>query len=785
MNWFRNQTVMAKLLLGFSAVCGIVAASGALGYRGLSTSREGMRVLYADYTVAGTDLAKASVNLARFRNNMVFAVSARDQQTVDRILGTQRGLREQITSGLDAYAATELRVSHSGRDERKDLDKVRAGVKAYFEAADQTAQALQNYWRADTDKEREGHKQKMTAAMFSAGPKFETATAAIDELIQTVTEVARDINEDGNAAARSAQQTLIGGTTCAGLASMFIGLALARAITRPLVQTVAVLEAVANGDLTPKVEAHSRDELGRMAAALNATTSGIRTALGQDRVDWQQVGKQRELNADYAVQIAAISRSQVVIEFKMDGTITNANENFLRTTGYGLSEIQGRHHSMFVDRGYAAGPEYGEFWAKLNRGEPITTEFKRTSKDGKEVWIQASYNPILDLNGKPYKVVKYATDVTAAKKLEQKVKNDAAELQHKVAAITVSVSALAAGDFTQEAPDLGNDTVGQMAAALNKAVVSVRTALEGVREVSEQLADASGQLASASNEISTGAQEQASSLEETASTLEEITATVRQNSDSAQQARQLASNSKDIAERGGQVVGNAVDAMSEINHSSKKISEIITTIDEIAFQTNLLALNAAVEAARAGEQGRGFAVVASEVRNLAQRSATAAKEIKALIEDSVKKVDAGTELVNRSGATLGDIVTSVKRVTDIVTEIAAASKEQSTGIDQVNKAVSQMDSVTQRNASQTEEVSATAESLTDQAGQLRDLVARFKLGDERAAPRPGAKPTRAKAPATKPRSAVTRALNKANSSGTGRSHELDRLGNNDGGFTEF
>jgi methyl-accepting chemotaxis protein len=346
---------------------------------------------------------------------------------------------------------------------------------------------------------------------------------------------------------------------------------------------------------------------------------------------------------------------------------------------------------------------------------------------------------------------------------------------------------MAAGDFTQQAPDLGTDAVGQMAAALNKAIVSVRTTLEGVREVSEQLADASGQLASASEEIATGAQEQASSLEETASTLGQITATVKQNSDSAQQARQLASGSRDVAEKGGQVVGTAVEAMGEINRSSKKIADIITAIDEIAFQTNLLALNAAVEAARAGEQGRGFAVVASEVRNLAQRSATAAKEIKGLIQDSVKKVDAGTELVNRSGATLTEIVTSVKRVTDIVTEIAAASREQTTAIDQVNKAVTQMDSVTQRNASQTEEMSATAQTLTEQAGQLRELVSRFKLGHDegaRGGPRVAPKVARGKGPpVAKPRAAVARALK--NGRAKGSAHELDRLGNDDDGFAEF
>ena len=256
-------------------------------------------------------------------------------------------------------------------------------------------------------------------------------------------------------------------------------------------------------------------------------------------------------------------------------------------------------------------------------------------------------------------------------------------------------------------------------------VTQIKTASADVSTAVQQLATASEQLAS-------GAQEQASSLEETAASLEEITGTVKQNADNARQANQLAVGSRDVAEKGGKVVSDAVSSIGEINIASKKIADIISTIDEIAFQTNLLALNAAVEAARAGEQGRGFAVVASEVRNLAQRSATAAKEIKGLIQDSVQKVEAGSELVHKSGETLTEIVGSVKRVTDIIAEIAAASQEQSTGIDQVNRAVIQMDHVTQSNAAQTEELSSTAQSLASQAAQLQMVVSRFKVGNEAA-----------------------------------------------------
>jgi methyl-accepting chemotaxis protein len=293
------------------------------------------------------------------------------------------------------------------------------------------------------------------------------------------------------------------------------------------------------------------------------------------------------------------------------------------------------------------------------------------------------------------------------------------------------LQAMAQGDFTKHLAVNTRDEVGLMAKALNQAIEGIRAALHEVRAVADTVASASQQLAASSEEISSGAQEQASSLEETASSLEEITSTVKQNADNAGQARQLAGGARDVADKGGQVVGSAVEAMGEINKSSKRIADIITTIDEIAFQTNLLALNAAVEAARAGEQGRGFAVVAAEVRNLAQRSATSAKEIKGLIQDSVRKVESGSELVNRSGQSLQEIVASVKRVTDIVAEIAAASLEQSTGIEQVNKAVAQMDTVTQANASQTEELSGTAESLTAQAQQLQALVARFKLDGTR------------------------------------------------------
>lgn len=278
-------------------------------------------------------------------------------------------------------------------------------------------------------------------------------------------------------------------------------------------------------------------------------------------------------------------------------------------------------------------------------------------------------------------------------------------------------------------PEMGLvDTVETLCSGINSLVETMVTVISQTKDAVGSISTAAKEIASGNADLSHRTEKQAASLEETASSMEELTSTVKQNAENAKQANQLAVGAADVAVKGGGVVGQVVSTMSSINDSSKKIVDIISVIDGIAFQTNILALNAAVEAARAGEQGRGFAVVATEVRNLAQRSAAAAKEIKTLINDSVEKVSNGTRLVDEAGTTMAEVVTAIKRVNDIMSEITAASQEQSQGIEQVNQAITQMDEVTQQNAALVEQAAAAAESLEEQAVNLTDVMGGFNIG---------------------------------------------------------
>ena len=433
-------------------------------------------------------------------------------------------------------------------------------------------------------------------------------------------------------------------------------------------------------------------------------------------------------------QIAAMERSQAVIEFKLDGTILRANANFLNAMGYAASEVECRHHSMFVPEGHADTAEYRDLWRDLNRGEFVARKFLRIGKGGQPCWIQASYNPVLDETGKPFKVIKFATDVTAVEneraQAEAERQQVAEEQNTVVAHLADSLKRMAQGDLTARITAPFNGRYQQIKDDFNAAIDSLRQAMRAIAASTDGIRGGSDEIAGASDDLSRRTEQQAASLEETAAALDQITATVRRSADGARQASAAASGARVDAARSGDVMRDAVTAMGEIEQSSGQITNIISVIDEIAFQTNLLALNAGVEAARAGDAGRGFAVVAQEVRALAQRSADAAKEIKGLIASSTAQVGRGVRLVGDTGQALAGIVTKITEIDVLISEIAQSSQEQATGLNQVNAAVNQMDQVTQQNAAMVEEATAAASNLKTEAGELARLVARFEVGEQ-------------------------------------------------------
>ena len=445
---------------------------------------------------------------------------------------------------------------------------------------------------------------------------------------------------------------------------------------------------------------------------------------------------------DFEARIAALSRAQAVIEFDVNGTILGANENFLATVGYSLAEIVGRHHRMFVKAEEAASPDYAAFWAKLNAGQFVAAEFHRIGKGGREVWIQASYNPIFDLKGKVAKVVKFATDVTPR--------------VLAVNEIGEGLSQLASNNLTHSIDMEFDAAFEPLRRDYNTTADALRAAVTSIAQTTRAVSSGADEISRASDDLSRRTEQQAAALEETAAALDEITAAVKRSAHGAQAATDAASAAKEDAARSGDVMREGVQAMAEIEASSRQITQIIGVIDEIAFQTNLLALNAGVEAARAGEAGKGFAVVASEVRALAQRSADAAKEIKALISTSTSQVQRGVRLVGQTGEALDGIVGKVAQIDHLIAEIALSAQEQATGLTEVNTAVNQMDQVTQQNAAMVEEATAAASTLRHEAADLQDLVGRFNAGEEApAAPMRSHSRAALAAPAPAPRYAAS------------------------------
>ncbi len=464
------------------------------------------------------------------------------------------------------------------------------------------------------------------------------------------------------------------------------------------------------------------------------------------------VTAQKLRNADFEGQLSAISKAQAVIEFGLDGRVSWANENFLTTLGYTLAEIQGQHHAMFVEPAYRDSPEYKRFWEKLGRGEYDAGQYKRYGKNRKEVWIQASYNPIMDMNGKPFKIVKYATDVTAEVKAGNMLREAVEQAQQvtaaaqngdlskrislegktgPIAALCTGVNALmetnaeiffdigrifsglAAGDLRQRITRDAQGVFNQVKQDANSSCDKLSGVLSQVHAASLALTSAANQVSSTAQSLSISASEQATSVDAVSTSIGAMASSIAQNRDNATITDGIAAKASKEAVDGGQAVGKTVLAM-------KQIAQKIGIIDDIAYQTNLLALNAAIEAARAGEHGKGFAVVAAEVRKLAERSQEAAREIGDLASSSVSTAE-------HAGKLLDEIVPSIQKTSGLVQEISVASQDQNQSVGQIDRVMAQLSQATQQNAAASEELAATSEELSGQATELQQAVSFFSL----------------------------------------------------------
>jgi methyl-accepting chemotaxis protein len=734
----NNLTIKARLIIVISLLSVLLIIIGSYGMIGMSQTKEALRTVYENRTIPTGELGDIKVRLLHIRTAIVTGISYKAE------VPKQHEEIEQDIAAINktwqAYTATNL-----SSDEKKLADVFAGEFTACLDNGVKPVMALQ---QAQNWSEAEKfYWEKMR-------PLCKPVTDYANSLLKLQVEVAKSEFENSSAQYISAKTIAISLISIGIALAIVLGLLLVRGIGRSLRTAINAADQIARGDFSGKINISGKDETSRLLESIKVMQAKLAAQIENDRKQSAEISR---------IKLALDNATTPVMIADNDGIVIYVNKSVIAMLRNAESEIRKQLPNFATDK--VLGGNIDLFHKNPQHQRQMLAALKETHKAtitvGERIF-NLTANPVFNNQGERLGTAVEWFDATQEIFIQKEVGklvdaatvgdfsnrldtvhlsgymlsqaegiNKQSEITEKWLRDVLHVStALAEGNLTQKVENEYHGLFGQTKDGVNATVENLLRLVTEVKQAADSIGTASKEIASGNIDLSQRTEDQAASLEETAASMEELTSTVKQNALNANQANQLAQSASTVAQKGGEVVQEVVSTMKSINDSSHKIVEIISVIDGIAFQTNILALNAAVEAARAGEQGRGFAVVATEVRNLAQRSAAAAKEIKTLIGDSVGKVDVGTKLVDNAGKTMEEVLVAIKRVADIMNEISAASEEQSNGIEQIHKAITRMDEVTQQNAALVEEAAAAAESLEEEARSLTQSVSVFKLAEE-------------------------------------------------------
>ncbi|MDZ7656054.1 MAG: methyl-accepting chemotaxis protein [Sulfurimicrobium sp.] len=757
LNLMKNTSIKTRMLTALLALSLFMLVLGGLGLFGMGKSNESLRTVYEDRTVHMEQIARIQKLLLVNRIRVTAALVTPTPEVIQQYTADVENNIEEITKTWEAYTASfrtpeEKILADKFAEDRKRF--VVEGLKPTVAALRANDIALAN--KLVTEKIR---------------PLYEPTGDGIQKLMQLQLEVAKSEYQNAGLNYASIRNQAITLIVIGALLAIWAMLTVLSGVLRPLQKVTSLLQSVSQGKYDNLIMPERADEVGSLmnglrsmqirlgfdtAEARRVANENLRIRIGLDNVSTSVMISDPERKIIYMNKAVSDLMQKAEADIRkglpnfnaaelMGGSIDAFHKNPAHQKSM-LESLSSPHRTQIEIGGrtfaLTASPVINERGTRLGaalewKDRTVEVAVEKEVAGIVEGAIQGDFTKRIAMQGKEGFFEQLAEGIN------QLMETSDRGLQEVVRML----GSLASGDLTDRITNEYSGTFGKLKDDANTTSDRLKEIIGQIKEATDTITTASKEIASGNSDLSQRTEQQASSLEETAASMEELTSTVKQNAENAKQANQLAYSASSVAQKGGAVVHQVVDTMGSINESSRKIVDIIAVIDGIAFQTNILALNAAVEAARAGEQGRGFAVVAAEVRNLAQRSAAAAKEIKTLIGDSVEKVDVGTKLVDDAGKTMEEIVNAVKRVTDIMSEISAASAEQSQGIEQVNQAITQMDEVTQQNAALVEEAAAAAESLEDEAQNLAQSVSIFKT-DNAQLTRSGA-PHRAANPAAR------------------------------------